>query len=254
MSELDEVLAALQRVCVAEAVDPADVARLERDGGGPAGRFALYRDLVRGRLRDLVASAYPRTTRALGRARMDALADAHVSVSPLATRFFREHAEHFGAWAVRAMASAPIEPAWAHDLLRLEEAQWQANYRPAPRPAACVDFDLELVPIPSPALRLLTVAWSVHTCGEADPAPGAFRLAVYRRPDHRVETRWMEPIWATLLDDLARGERPAIDSVRAALAAHARAADAAFVDEMSTFVALLVDNGALLGSVPPAAA
>ena len=96
------------------------------------------------------------------------------------------------------------------------------------------------MPIPSSTLRLLTTEWSVHTSGDEAPERGTFRLAVYRRPDHRVETRWMEPIWA----------RPAIDSVRAALSEHGRVADASFVDEMTTFVALLVDNGALLGSVP----
>lgn len=250
MSELDEMLAALQRVCLGEAIDPADVALLSQGGGGPERRFALYRELVRSRLRDLVASAYPRTTRALGRARLEALAEAHLTAQPPDTRFFREHAERFGAWAIEALRAQPAEPAWAHDLLRLEEAQWQANYRPAPRPTACVDFDLELVPIPSPTLRLLEVGWSVHTSGDQTPVAGHWRLAVYRRPDHRVETRWMEPIWASLLADLARAEGPAIDSVRAALAAHRRTADAAFVDEMSTFVSLLVDNGALLGSVP----
>jgi hypothetical protein len=250
MSEHDELLAAFQRVCLAESVDPADVARLEANGGGPSGRFSLYRDLVRVRLRDLVAAAYPRTARAIGRAAMDGLADTHITAGPLDTRFFREHAERFGSWAIDRLEKMPLGPPWSRDLLRLETAQWQANYRPSPRPAVITDFDLELVPIASATLRLLTTAWSVHTSGDGEPTPGAFHLAVYRRPDHRVETRWMEPIWSTLIADMARGERPAIDSVRAALVAHARAADAAFVDEMTTFVSLLVDNGALLGSVP----
>lgn len=250
MSELDEMLSAFQRVCLAETPDPADVARLERDGGGPAGRFALYRDLVRIRLRDLVAAAYPRTARTIGRAKIDALADAHITAGPLSTRFFREHAEAFGPFAIAALERAPLPPAWSLDLLRLETAQWQANYRPSARPERITEFDLELVPIPSATLRLLTTEWSVHTSGDDAPERGVFRLAVYRRPDHRVETRWMEPIWASLLADLARGARPAIDSVRGALTEHGRAADATFVDEMTTFLALLVDNGALLGSVP----
>lgn len=250
MSELDDLIGAFQRVCVAERIDARDVAALERQGGGPQGRFALYRDLVHSRLRDLVAAAFPRTTRAIGRARMDTLADAHIASGALSTRFFREHAESFGAWAIDAMTRAPMDPAWSRDLLRLESAQWQANYRPSPRPERSADFDLELVPIPSKTLRLLTTEWSVHTSGDDPPERGEFRLAVYRRPDHRVETRWMEPIWASLIADFARAERPAIDSVRAVLREHGRSADAAFVDQMTTFVALLVDNGALHGSVP----
>ncbi len=253
MTDVDRLLEAFQRVCVAEHPDPADVALLERgEGSGPAGRFGLYRELVRSRLRDLVATAYPRTTRALGREAMDRLAERHVSEAPLASRFFREHAESFGAWAADALARAPIGPPWSRDLLRLEAAQWPTNYRPAPRPERCVAFDLELVPIPSPTLRLLETEWNVHRSGDEEPTRGTFRLAVYRRPDHRVETRWMEPIWASLLADMARAERPAIDSVRVVLAAEGRAADGAFVDELTTFLALLVDNGALLGSVPAA--
>jgi hypothetical protein len=244
MSDAD-LLARMQRVCLSETVDPADVRALA-EGGGPEPRIALYRELVRSRLRDLVASAFPRTTRAIGRAAMDVLADAHVTSGDLGTRFFREHAEAFAAWAIPRIDGGPP---WARDLLRLEAAQWQANYRPDPRPAITA-FDLELVPIPSATLRLLETKWSVHTSGDDAPTAGTFQLAVYRRPDHRVETRWMEPIWASLLEDLARGERPAIDSVRAVLAAHGRTADATFVDELSTFVGLLVDNGALLGSVP----
>lgn len=249
MSEHDETISAFQRVCLAEKIDARDVSVLERDGGGPHGRFALYRDLVRIRLRDLVSAAFPRTTRAIGRAKMDALADAHITAGPNATRFFREHAETFATW-VLAGEALPTEPAWARDLLVLEAAQWQANYRQSPVPDAITAFDLELVPIASRTLRRFTTTWSVHTSGDDAPQPGTFHLAVYRRPDHRVETRWMEPLWATLLDDLARGERPAIDSVRAALAEHQRAADAVFVDELTTFLALVVDNGALLGSMP----
>jgi hypothetical protein len=250
MSELDDLLGAFQRVCIAE-VDARDVARLE-DGGGPPGRFvAVYRDMVRTRLRDLVAAAHPRTTRAIGRAAMDALADRHIESMPLSTRFFREHAERFGPWAIEALAREPIGPAWSRDLLRLEAAQWPANYRPSPPPSELVPFDLELVPVPSRTLTLLSLEWSVHAAADRDPERGYFDLAVYRRPDHLVETRWMAPIWAALLARMSRGNEPAITSVRETLASHARAPDAAFVDEMTTFVAALVDNGALLGSSPP---
>lgn len=251
MSDESELLQAFQRVCLDERPGAEDLAQLERgEGSGPAGRFGLYRELVRSRLRDLVATAYPRTTRALGRAVMDELAERHVTQVPLASRFFREHAESFGAWAEGELARAPLGPAWSLDLLRLEAAQWPANYRPAIRPEACVDFDLELVPVPSPTLRLFETTWNVHVSGDETPTKGHFHLAVYRRPDHRVETRWMEPIWAALLAELARAERPAIDSVRSVLTAHGRVADATFVDELTTFLALLVDHGALLGSVP----
>lgn len=246
----DPLLDAFQRVCLDPSPSPDDVAALEREGGGPAGRFGLYRELVRTRLRDLVRAAFPRTTRALGAARMDALAEQHLAAAPPPSRFFRDHATAFAEWALPELARGPVEPPWSIDLLRLEAAQWQANFAPVVRPPAIEELDLERVAVASSVLVQLRTRWSVHLADAETPEPGAFRLAVYRRPDHQVETRWMEPIWADLLEHLARGDAPAIDAVRAVLAAHGRAADAAFVDEMTTFLAVLVDNGALLGSLP----
>lgn len=240
-----ELLAAFQRVCIGPEVDPGDVALLETSVTGRA-RFELYRELVRVRLRDLVQSAFPRTTIAVGPERMRALADQHVTLAPPPSRFFREHASAFAEWALPVLAVAP-DPAFVVDLLRLEAAQWQANFRMDPRPADLVPFDLEAIALPSATLRTLSTAFSVHQPHEA-PIASAVRLAVYRRPDHRVETRWMEPIWADLLEALVASDRPAIDCVRRVLAAHQRAADAAFVDEMTTFLSLLVEGGALLGS------
>jgi hypothetical protein len=247
--ETRAMLTAFQRVCVGPAVSAEDVAVLESEVTRRA-RFELYRDLVRIRLRDLVCAAFPRTTEALGKPKMFALANDHVTAAPPPSRFFREHAAAFAAWALPVLAAEPT-PAFVVDLLRLEAAQWQANYTPNVRPPDLADFDLEGIAVRSSSLVTLTVGFGVHRpSADGPPAPGTFRLAVYRRPDHRVETRWMEPIWADLLDAMAAGAQPAIDCVRAVLKQHGRAADAAFVDEMTTFVSLLVENGALLGSRP----
>ena len=177
----DETISAFQRVCLSETIDAADVAVLERGGGGPRGRLLLYRDLVRIRLRDLVSAAFPRTTRARSGRRRWTRSPTHTSPQDRTnrSRFFREHAETFAAWALERL---PSEPAWTRDLLVLEAAQWQANYRPSPPPAAMTAFDLELVPIASRTLQLLETSWSVHTSGDDAPQPGTFRLAVYRRP------------------------------------------------------------------------
>ncbi len=241
-----ELLAAFQRACVGQAIDPADAARLESATGA---RLGLYRDLVRVRLRDLVTSAFPRTTAALGKAKTIALADRHVTSEPPAVRFFREHAAAFGRWALPVLEEAP-DPPFVVDLLRLEAAQWQANYTMEATHDDLVELDLEGIAVPSATLVTLRTRFAVHRAEPAVPEEGTFRLAVYRRPDHRVETRWMEPIWADLLDAMILGERPAIDCVRDVLRAHGRAADAAFVDEMTTLLSTLATNGALLGSRP----
>lgn len=241
-----ELLRAMQRVCVERRPREEDLSALA-NRATPAERFTLYRELVRSRLRDLIAAAYPRTTAAIERSAMDALADAFLESAPPRTRFFREHAESFATWAIPRLGRAEY-PLWCPDLMRLEAARWQANYRENDRPADSTDFDLEAIPVPSATLVAMTVRFAVHREHESPPSAGTFHLAVYRRPDHRVETRWMEPLWASLLVRMSEAARPAIEDVRAVLTEHDRVADAAFVDELTTFLALLVDNGALLGS------
>ncbi len=244
--DVSDVLSAFQRVCVSAEPQAEDLALLESEETGRA-RFDLYRDLVRTRLRDLVCTAFPRTTSALGRPSMIALADRHLSAEPPRGRFFREHAAQFARWALPILEGG-ADPVFVPDLLRLEAAQWQANYTADERRTDLGDLDLEGIAVPSATLVTMSTRFAVHRTAASPPDAGAFRIAVYRRPDHRVETRWMEPLWADLLDALAAGDRAAIVCVRDVLAAHGRTADAAFVDEMTSFLAALVERGALLGS------
>ena len=55
---------------------------------------------------------------------------------------------------------------------------------------------------------------------------------------------------ARLVREWHRGDAPAIEGVRRVLAEEGRAADAAFVDRMTTLLAALLEGGAILGSRP----
>ena len=93
----------------------------------------------------------------------------------------------------------------------------------------------------------LELTWSVHRA-EQPLLEGDFHVAVYRRRDGIVETRWMDATMASILDLWILGELPAIEAVRVALAARSREPTTEIVDQMSELLAQLLERGGMLGS------
>jgi hypothetical protein len=239
--------AAFDRVLFEASPSGADLASLDRASGHAQGeRFLLYRDLVRSRLKDLVATALPRTTALLGRAAMDREVDARLSSAPPTTRFFREVVEQL---------FDPREPRLSHpehpelgDLARLELAQWRAIWLEVAEPAA-VDFDFAKRPVLTATMTRLELAFSVHLA-DRPVSRGNFHIAVYRRRDHVVETRWMNEELAAILDAWHEGSEPAIEGVRTAMSRLGRAPTPELVESMSGMLAELLERGGVLGSRP----
>jgi len=241
--ELDRSLAAFDRVIFDAAPSVQDLASLDPTSQR-GDRFLLYRELVRSRLRDLVATALPRVTAVLGRGAMDREVDARLSRVAPRTRFFRE------VVAEIVDPSAPGLANEAHpeldDLARLELAQWRAMWVESSSPAAS-DFDFAARPIVSPTMQRLTLAWSVHLVDQPLSA-GSFQVFVYRRRDHVVETRWMSEALAAILERWIEGDLSAIDGVRTAMASQGREPTPEIVDAMSGLLAELLERGGMLGS------
>lgn len=237
--ELDRTLASFERV-VFEATPSDDDLRLL----GGRERFLLYRDLVRSRLRDLVVAALPRTTALLGRAAIDRETDARVTAAPPTTRFFREIVEQL--YDPRAPGLASAEHPHVDDLVRLELAQWRAIWIDAPTPDA-LEFDFGKRPLITPTMQRLELTHSVHKT-DAPLTTGRFHVAVFRRRDHVVETRWMNEALAAILDQWRAGELSAIDGVRAAMSGLGREPTPEIVEAMSGLLAELLERGGMLGS------
>lgn len=241
--DLDPTLDAFARVLFDETPRTEDLDAL---GASRRDRFLLYRELVRARFRDLVATALPRTTQAIGRARMDALTEARVSAAPPTTRFFRE--------VVHALVAPgdPLLPRDEHphldDLVRLELAQWRAHWDDPPTPEAR-DFDFALPPVIAPTLVRLDLGWSVHRA-DLPLERGRFFVAVYRRRDATTETRWMSEPLAAILDAWIAGGQPAIEGVRTGLARVGREPTPELVEQMSEMLAQLLERGGIFGSRP----
>lgn len=239
--ELDRALASFERVIFDTHPEAADL-----DAFGRHDRALLYRELVRSRLRDLVASALPRTAALLGREALDAELDARISRQPPRTRFFREVVEQLIDRDAPGLASA--EHPHADDLARLELAQFRAMWVEVSSPVTR-DFDFAAIPVVTPTMIRLELAWSVHRV-DRPLERGAFHVAIYRRRDHVVETRWMNAALAAILGQWELGALPAIDGVKAALSGLGRAPTPELVEAMSGMLAELLERGGVLGSRP----
>jgi hypothetical protein len=243
--ELDRTLAAFDRVLFDATPATSDLAQLDPTSAR-GDRFLLYRELVRSRLRDLVAAALPRTTAVLGRAAMDREVDARLSRRAPTTRFFREVATEI------VDPSAPGLASDAHpeldDLARLELAQWRAMFVDPAMPVTR-DFDFAARPLVTPTMQRLRLTCSVHVV-DRPLVRGSFHVFVYRRRDHVVETRWMSDDLAAILDRWIDGEESAIDAVRAALSSLGRGPTPEIVEAMSGLLAELLERGGMLGSRP----
>lgn len=245
-AEVAELQRALARVCFGREIDPADLARL----GGE--RAAIYRGLVRSRLRDLIAVALPETERALGREATSALFADFLAESPPSSRYFREVIPAFLDFVLPRLAG-PTFPEHARDLARLEGTRWELGWRDGAIEGDLVEIDLEKVPVAHPTLRVLALSYAVHRGppeGGAIPEKGSFFVSVHRRPDFVVETRTLDATGARLVRAWSRGDRTAIEAVRSVLEEERRAADAAFVERMGALLSALVASGAILGSRP----
>jgi hypothetical protein len=240
---LDPTLEAFARVVFDPTPNEDDLASL---GAVRRDRFLLYRELVRARFRELVATALPRTTQLVGRDRMDALVEARVGEAPPSSRFFREVVH--GLVDPSDARLPRDELPYVDDLVRLELAQWRAVWDDPPEPSATA-FDFARPPIVAPTLVRLDLGWSVHRA-DRPPEPGLFHVAVYRRRDGTTETRWMSRALASILDAWIAGELPAIEAVRVALAGLGMQPSPQLVEQMSSMLAELLERGGVLGSRP----
>lgn len=239
--ELDEVLATFERLFWEDERNEQDLDKLDQGDARERARLALYRDFVRHRLHELVATALPRTTQALGRSEMNAWVNARLAIAPPTTRFFREVPGQLIDPDDARLLQHPTLP-YLPCLVRLELAQWKANWVDLPVPEP-IPLDLAAPLRLHPTMVRLNLRHSVHLT-EEEPRAGAFFVAVYRRNDHVVETRWMDPTLAAVLDGWMRGAA-ALDALRDACTLHGEALEAV-VERMSELLSLLVERGGVL--------
>lgn len=239
---------AFARMCLDPAPDPRDLARLR----APTARLMVYRNMVRGRLVELVGDAMPRAREAVTTADLNAMMGAFLATRPHLTRYIREVTPRFVAWlgANRDVLPVSLAPWWL-DLARYESAVLAMNIANDPTGDGVVDFDMALPVALTTAQKLLRVGWTVH---ETDIRPvdekGGLALLVYRDPQRlSIETFVLSPIAGDIYEAwVANPTRSATENVQGVLARHHASAGQVFIESFAELVGDFLDRGVILGS------
>lgn len=243
---LGDLQRAVLRVCYGRAVAPEDLARL----GGPASRWTLYRRMIRGRIREAIDGALPRTVSALGPDATGALVEAFLAEAPPATRLVREITPEFLRWlGGRFPDDARRAAPWLPDLARYELALLELAGDDAEIDLANVtEFAMDRVPVLAPARRFLRVEYAVHQ-PDGVPARAPQALLVYRAAlTHTLETLALSPSAADIVARMETGRLTVTECVRDVLAAYGTAADPAFLESLADLLADFLGRRVLLGS------
>jgi len=187
---------------------PDDAAGLAALG---AGRLLLYRRHVRKTLARGIQRQIPRTAARLEGA-FRGWVDRWVDEESPRSRYFRDVAFEFTAWALPRWADDPSVPGYLGDLARHELVHFEVAPMPAgDAPPPTEELALERGVRFDAAVRLTRYAHAVHRL-EADErardvaAPGPVALLVYRDAEHEVRYLELTPLAAAVLERLLGGE------------------------------------------------
>jgi len=254
--EIDATDAAIVRAWLGQgALDAEDRAYLQ----GEFKKLVVYRNLVRGTLREALELAIPRSIARLG-ALFDEYFDAFLSERGPQTHYLRDVTCEFLDFCAARFPGDDRVPPWAIELARHEALRIEIGAMPVAPRGAAPELSLDHGLYFSPACRIVRYEHAVHRLSgdEADrsqPAHEPTHLFVYRSPEHEVRYLELTVMAASILERLISG-----DTLRGALenacTARAVALDQTLLDGTARLLADLAERGALLGAreIPPATA
>jgi hypothetical protein len=211
---LRELQRGFARAVTAEVPVGDELLRFVRAGGtlGPADRLAIYADMYRARLLDVLREDFPRVLAVLGEEAFAAVGGRYLVRHPSTHPSVR----HVGRRFADFLAGEALPRPYLADLARLEWARGEVFDAPDPEPLRLADL-ARLAPADWPALRLRPIAacrtveaaWPVHTlwADGADPdlPPGPTVLRVWRE-GWSVSHAAMGRVEALAFHAVARGE------------------------------------------------
>jgi hypothetical protein len=205
-------------------------------------RLLVYRDLVRGNLREAMQLSIPRSMARLG-SLFDEYFDRFLSERAPRTHYLRDVTPELLEFCAPLWQSDPRVPAYLSDLARHESLHIEVSALPAlPRGHVAAPLALDQGVELGAALRLVHYRHAVHElpADESDrtePATRDVKLLVYRSPEHDVRYLELTPLAGGIIERLVAGhtlERAVRDS---ATAEHAELTEAV----LSGAAALLAD-------------
>ncbi|KRG45848.1 hypothetical protein ARC20_07285 [Stenotrophomonas panacihumi] len=229
--------------------DPA--AHAPPDGFTPASA-ALYRQLFRRNVGQLLAANFPVMRATLAAAEWETLADAFCRVHRARTPVFPRFGAEFVAFL--ETHALPDAPPWLAALARHEWTEQSLRIDDTPLPAHDPQGDLLAgIPVCSPWLRLESYRWPVHRIGPAfqptDALPAPLWLLARREADGTVRFSELGEWTARLLQLLAAPGKASGAERLARLAREAGAeGDAAVMAEARALLQRLHAQASVLGT------
>jgi hypothetical protein len=221
---------------------------------GDARVWAIYRELIRKRLRGELEYALPRTRAAAGDGNFELAFEHFLRSEPPRTRYFHAVVGSFAASAIPWLRASSHVPAHAADLCEYEAALWTvADLAERPDPPAPGEFEFERVPVMSNTLRLLHLRCPVHTeaAGDELDRPGDFYLCVYRRRDAARASHFvLNEMGFALMERFIRGTETVSETIRQLASERDVVVDAAFLDGLCSMLADFLERGIILGGSP----
>lgn len=230
-------------ICFGPPPTDSDLATL----GSQPSRWLLYRAMLQGRLIDMIESAFPRATDAIGVERLRAAARDWLAEAPPKTPYVREVPVAFGAW-LREPGAIELDAATL-DLVEWELAIWSAGYDYAPFPRVA-DLDFALAPALNPTLRVVVLRHRVHLAGAHERADAStVTLAVFRDArTHAVRWRELDDASARFIALALAGHGTTTTLFRRVAAELAVPVNEAFVARLASALGAWLSDGLLLGA------
>jgi hypothetical protein len=195
--------AELLALCERHAVAPEDAEAL----GESHARLLVYRDLVRGNLREALQLSIPRSMARLG-ASFDEYFDRFLQERAPRTHYLRDVTPELLAFCRPYWADDPRVPAYLADLALHESLHIEVSALPVlPRGHEAAPLTLEQGVDFSAALRLVRYAHAVHEldadiADRSTPAPRPVALLVYRSREHEVRYLELSPLAHDIVERL----------------------------------------------------
>ncbi|WP_394840089.1 hypothetical protein LVJ94_24685 [Pendulispora rubella] len=237
----------IRDVCLAEG-DEDEVAR--GLGVPQAGRLLLYRRLVRGNLESVARKLLPRTAACLDRAEggFEREFGAFLAEAGTRTHFVRDIGGELVRWAAAGRWAGEGYPPHLADLARYEVLEFDVGIAEVGElPPARAELALDRGIVFHPTARLGRFSHAVHDEETDPPAARDIALLVFRDAEHAVHTRELDAGVAPVIERLLAGDALA-QAVRAASGHGEGPIDDALLARVAELLAVLADDGVLLGA------
>jgi hypothetical protein len=214
-------------------------------------RLTVYRDLVRGNLREALRLSIPRSIARLG-ALFDEYFDRFLAEQAPRTHYLRDVTSELLTFAAPLWAQDARVPGYLPDLARHESLHIEVSALPSlPRGHVPAPLSLERGVELCAALRLVQYHHAVHELPADEacrtpPSERAVSLLVYRSPEHEVRYLELTQVARGIIERLLVGDSLG-EAVQAAAAAAGSALSEALLAGAAKLLADLAERGVVRG-------